>query len=82
MAPQFLWSCVANTAMSPEKYSEAFLMTAVDFFVEKFADFSRWLFRKDLCPRYFTDFLMHLWSQFWCSFIICLIPYFSNLDHS
>ena len=43
-------------------------------------DFSRRLFRKDLRPSCLADFWIHLFSQFWCSFIICIITYFSYLE--
>ena len=50
------------------------------FIRRKFANFSRWLFRKDLNPRCLADFWMQLLSQSWCPFIICIITYFSYLD--
>ena len=66
--------------MSPEAYSEPRETTAVEFLLEKFMDFSCWLFWKDLHPRFLVDFWLHLLSQSWCPFIICIITYFSYLD--
>ena len=56
--------------MSPETYSEPGWMSMVEFFAEKLADFSHWLFRKDLylmcwpvseCTSY-VNFDVAFWS--------------------